>query len=48
MGFYWKQGKDAVGPVLGTVAIIISAIAPWLLLVALVGFSIYAASQKGK
>jgi len=39
---------DSLAMMLGAIGIIIATVAPWLLLVALVGFSIYAASQKGK
>lgn len=48
MGFLWNKGKDAVGPVLGTVLIIIASVAPYLILVAIIGVSIYAAVKEEK
>jgi len=35
MGFYLNKGKDILGPVYGTIAIVLAATAPYLILVAL-------------
>ena len=48
MGFYWNKGKDILGPVFGTIAIVLAATAPYLILIAIINISIYSAIKEDK